>query len=112
MVAAARAAHEANRLLCLAMGDNSQTSWENAPDWQKNSALTGVSSVISHPSITAEQLHESWLDSKRADGWKYGPVKDETLKEHPCFIPYAELPAKQRLKDEMFGMIVRAVLNI
>lgn len=34
----------------------------------------------------------------------------EQKKEHPCFVPYQELPANQRLKDHMFGLVVRAVL--
>lgn len=31
---AACAAHEANRLLCVALGDNSQPAWTDAPEWQ------------------------------------------------------------------------------
>ena len=39
---AAMAAHEANRVLCLALGDTSQPKWEDAPSWQKDSAESGV----------------------------------------------------------------------
>ena len=109
---AARAAHEANRVVCLALGDDSQPKWEDAPSWQKDSAVAGVEQVAKHPGITPEQLHESWLEQKRADGWTYGPVKLPELKQHPCFIPYDGLPVGQRLKDEMFGIVVRAVLGI
>jgi hypothetical protein len=52
--------------------------------------------------------HESWLEEKRADGWKYGPVKDAAKKEHPCFMPYDGLPVDQRLKDYLFSAIVEA----
>lgn len=58
---------------------------------------------------TPEQSHESWLAEKRAAGWKYGPVKDAGKKEHPCFVPYAELPAAQRVKDEIFVAVAKAV---
>ena len=105
--AAARSAHEVNRAYCLALGDASQPSWEEAPDWQKASALKGVVGAL-HGN-TPEQSHEGWLAEKAATGWKYGPVKDPEKKEHPCFVPYAELPPAQRHKDTLFVTTVRAV---
>lgn len=108
---AARLAHEANRILCLALGDASQPKWEDAPDWQKVSARKGVEMIAANPDTTPEQSHEGWLAEKAATGWKYGPVKNPDTKEHPCFVPYNELPAPQRLKDEMFGLTVRAILR-
>ena len=108
---AARLAHEANRILCLAMGDSSQPRWIDAPGWQKDSARKGARMIWDNPSTTPEQSHEGWLAEKAATGWKYGPVKNPETKEHPCFVPYNELPENQRLKDEMFGLTVRAVLS-
>lgn len=35
----AKTAHEVNRAYCLSIGDISQPSWEDAPDWQKKSAV-------------------------------------------------------------------------
>ena len=109
---AAKAAHEANRVLCLALGDTSQPKWEDAPEWQQSSATNGVKMILDNPATTPEQSHEGWLAEKTATGWKYGPVKNPETKEHPCFVPYGELPENQRLKDEMFGLVVRAVLAI
>jgi hypothetical protein len=105
--ACARAAHEVNRAYCLALGDTSQPSWEDAPGWQRTSALNGVSGALA--GNTPEQSHESWLAEKRATGWKFGAVKDPEKKEHPCFVPYAELPASQRGKDLLFVGTVRCV---
>lgn len=105
--ACARAAHEANRAYCIALGDLSQPSWEAAPDWQKSSARQGVGGALA--GNTPEQSHESWLAEKRAAGWKYGPVKDPEKKLHPCFMPYADLPPAQRAKDAVFVTVVRAM---
>jgi len=55
--------------------------------------------------------HDSWLMQKRDDGWSYGPVKDPEKKQHPCFVPYEELPVEQRLKDYLFGAVVKAYFN-
>lgn len=102
--------HEANRAYCHAIGDDSQPSWEDAPTWQRDSAIQGIQAIIDNPDTTPEQSHEGWLDVKRADGWSFGEVKDPVRKVHPCFIPYAQLPENQRVKDELFGAIVRALL--
>jgi len=92
---AARSAHEANRAWCLAHGDDSQLAWADAPSWQKESAKEGVRGVIR--GNTPQQSHETWLEHKAKEGWKYGPTKDPERKEHPCFVPYDELSAAQSL---------------
>lgn len=106
LIACARAAHEANRAYCIAIGDNSQPSWDDAPGWQRSSAINGVAGALA--GATPEQSHESWLAEKRATGWKYGPIKNPDTKEHPCFVPYADLPPSQRAKDDLFLAVVRA----
>lgn len=108
VVAAARAAHEANRAWCLAIGDTSQQSWETAPAWQVDSAVKGVQGVMAGNG--PEQSHESWLKEKEENGWVYGPVKDPEAKTHPCFVPYADLPPEQRAKDHIFVGVVRAFM--
>lgn len=107
--AIAKVAHEINRAYCLAIGDDTQPTWDEAPDWQKESALKGVSFHLANPDATPENSHESWLAQKQADGWKYGEVKDAEKKEHPCFRPYAELPAEQKAKDYLFRQTVHSL---
>lgn len=108
----ARIAHETNRAYCQSIGDQSQPTWEDAPQWQRDSAVAGVKFHLdAHatgetPAPSAS--HDSWLEEKRAAGWTHGPVKDADLKQHPCFVPYHELPIEQRLKDYLFGAIVAA----
>ena len=108
----ARVAHEINRAYCASLGDDSQPSWGNAPDWQKASALAGVDMHLANPDATPENSHESWLAQKTAEGWKYGPVKDAEKKEHPCFLPYSELPPEQKAKDYLFRAVVHAMKDI
>jgi hypothetical protein len=105
----ARVCHEVNRAYCDATGDHSQVPWQDAPTWQRASALQGVRLILDHPETTPEQSHESWLAQKAAEGWRYGPVKDPEKKEHPCLRPYAELPTEQRVKDYLFGAVVRVL---
>jgi len=105
----AKVCHEANRAYCESIGDMSQPTWEAAPEWQRRSAIVGVEFNISHPTAPASASHESWLDEKTRDGWKYGPVKNAEKKEHPCFVTYAALPVEQRRKDALFKAVVGAL---
>lgn len=109
---AAKTAHELNRAYCLSLGDDTQPAWEDAPDWQRESAQIGVEMHLANPDATPEQSHESWLKQKVADGWVYGEVKDAEAKTHPCCVPYAELPAEQKAKDYIFRAAVHAVKAI
>lgn len=106
----AAASHMANRAYCLAIGDESQPVWADAPDWQKDSARNGVEGVLS--GNTPEQSHESWLIEKTKTGWKYGAVKDPEKKEHPCYVPYHELPLEQKRKDDIFVSTVNALASV
>jgi hypothetical protein len=105
----ARVCHEVNRAYCQAIGDFSQAPWDEAPQWQKDSAIAGVKHALANPNTTPEQSHESWLAQKRADGWTWGPKKNPDVKLHPCFRPYAELPTEQKVKDYLFLAICRAL---
>lgn len=104
----ARLAHEVNRAYCASLGDLSQPRWEDAPEWQRTSAIAGVEFTLANPEAPPSASHESWLKQKRADGWAYGPEKDPERKLHPCFVPYDQLPPEQRAKDYLFQGVVRA----
>jgi hypothetical protein len=105
----AMVAHEANRAYCLSIGDYSQLPWGGAPEWQRQSAENGVKFHLENPTSRPSDSHEEWLKEKEATGWKYGPVKDPEKKEHPCFVPYNELPEEQKKKDALFIAVVRAL---
>ena|SRR5579863_2632801 len=105
----ARIAHEVNRAYCLSLGDASQLIWEDAPLWQKKSAVDGVLFHLSNPSASPSASHNKWLEEKLSNGWKWGPVKDAEKKEHPCILDYELLPQEQKAKDFIFKGIVCAL---
>lgn len=105
----ARVCHEANRAYCVGLGDGSQPSWEDAPGWQRASAMSGVRAVMEGTAVSPESQHEAWCAEKVAGGWVYGVEKDAERKTHPCLVPYGELPAAQRRKDVLFRAVVRAL---
>lgn len=104
----ARVAHEVNRAYCQALGDNSQPTWEDAPEWQRASARMGVD-LHTMGDFGPEASHISWMQQKLDDGWAYGPVKDPELKQHPCMVPFDQLPREQQAKDFLFRAVVHAL---
>ena len=97
--------HQVNKAYCESIGDFSQPDFEDAPQWQKDSAINGVEAHLFSGGMTQEQSHESWMKEKLDSGWVYGEVKDPVAKTHPSIVPYNELPLEQRTKDYLFKAI-------
>lgn len=108
----ARVAHEANRAWCYANGDDSQRAWNDAEDWQRASCVDGVRFVLDNPEAGDAAQHENWRRMKLAEGWTYGDVKRPDSRQHPCMVPFDDLPAFQRAKDQLFRSIVLALAAV
>jgi 2-succinyl-5-enolpyruvyl-6-hydroxy-3-cyclohexene-1-carboxylate synthase len=115
VVVIARICHEANRAWCEHWGSDKQPSWDDAPQWQKDSALNGVLHIIEQHEkgtpVTAQANHENWMAHKLADGWEYATVKNADKKQHNCLQPYDKLNAKEKLKDKLVLNIVNSFLE-
>ena len=111
-IAIAMMCHAINAAYCQSMGDDSQPTWDDTPESHKQSLIAGVEMHLANPDATPEQSHESWYKVKEAEGWKYGEVKDMEKKEHPCFLPYEELPDEQKAKDYLFRTTVHLVKHL
>lgn len=109
--AAAKVAHMANKAWCEANGDTSQPDWENAPDWQRSSAINGAKFHAENPEAGDSASHDSWMKEKVDAGWVYGAVKDPEEKTHPCIVPFNELPKHQQVKDTIFRSVVHAIIG-
>lgn len=47
----------------------------------------------------AKNTHENWSVQRMSDGWKYGPHRCDSKKEHPCLVPYEELSEEEKKYD-------------
>lgn len=47
----------------------------------------------------AANAHEIWARQRMDDGWSYGPRRDDTAREHPCLVPYDDLPESEKVYD-------------
>ncbi len=104
----AEVTHEVNKAYCESLGDNSQVAWKEAPEWQKESAVLGVKLHLGNLEAGPEASHQSWRAQKERDGWKFGGIKDADKKEHPCMVPFEQLPRDQQAKDFIFRAVAIA----
>jgi len=51
----------------------------------------------------AENAHEVWAAARKADGWTYGPVRNDALKQHPDMLPYSALPDSEKEYDRIMA---------
>jgi hypothetical protein len=47
----------------------------------------------------AELEHRAWETDRKLDGWRYGPIRDDSRWFHDCLIPYADLPEATKELD-------------
>ncbi len=47
----------------------------------------------------AKNVHEVWAQNRINDGWTYGPVRDDIRRQHPCLVPYDDLPEREKDYD-------------
>ncbi len=52
----------------------------------------------------AKNAHEVWAHNRMNEGWTYGPVRNDALKQHPDLIPYEELTEGEREYDRATAM--------
>lgn len=49
--------------------------------------------------LMAENTHEEWAATRIRQGWTYGKERNDALKQHPCLVPYNELPDSEKEYD-------------
>lgn len=58
-------------------------------------------------------VHDVWAEKRLADGWHYGPQRDDAAKTHPCLVPYADLPESEKAYDRtMVEQALKSVLAL
>ena len=70
-----------------------------SPSPLDTSNISVPESLLELTESLAKNVHEVWAAGRVADGWKYGPVRDEMRKEHPCLIPYEDLSEEEKDYD-------------
>ncbi len=54
--------------------------------------------------LLAKNVHDIWAENRIAQGWTYGEKRDDEKKQHPCLVPYEDLPEEEKLYDRETAM--------
>jgi len=52
----------------------------------------------------ARNAHEVWARERIAQGWRFGPERNDGRKEHPCLVPYEALPDSEKVYDRQAAL--------
>ena len=59
----------------------------------------------------ARAVHAAWMEARRADGWTYGQMRDDAMKQTPCLVPYDQLSEEEKAYDYATAEAVIAKLK-
>ena len=61
----------------------------------------------------AENTHDVWAATRIAQGWSFGPNRDDAAKKHPCLVPYDQLPESEKEYDRKTAAeTLKAILKL
>ena len=54
--------------------------------------------------LLARHTHDVWARGRIAEGWRWGPHRDDARKQHPSLVPYEQLPESEKNYDRNTAM--------
>jgi ryanodine receptor 2 len=54
--------------------------------------------------LLAKNSHDIWAKRRIAEGWIFGPKRDDANKEHPDLVPYEELQESEKEYDRQTAL--------
>ena len=61
----------------------------------------------------AQNTHDVWGQQRMADGWSYGPSRNDERKEHPGLVPYEDLSESEKDYDRVVvEQVIKAILAL
>ena len=61
----------------------------------------------------AENAHDLWAEQRLAQGWSYGTQRNDEQKQHPCLVPYNQLPDSEKEYDRLAALgTLKAILQL
>ena len=63
--------------------------------------------------LLAKNAHDNWALKRIAEGWVFGPNRDDANKRHPDLIPYSDLPESEKEYDRKMAIeTIKAILAL
>ena len=77
-------------------------SYEPAPIDTSGVTLTAELEELTE--LLASNVHDLWARQRMAEGWRYGPERNDARKEHPDLVPYDQLSEGEKAYDRQTAM--------
>jgi ryanodine receptor 2 len=78
-----------------------------------NSAILLSNDLLELTEQLAENAHDHWAKRRIAEGWTFGATRDDDARQHPCLVPYDELPDSEKQYDRDTAMeTLRAIIAL
>lgn len=75
--------------------------------------ITLSADILELTEALAHHAHDVWARQRIAEGWRYGPERDGDRKEHPCLVPYDQLPESEKEYDRSIALeTLKAVIAL
>jgi ryanodine receptor 2 len=55
--------------------------------------------ILELTEMLGRNSHDVWARQRLADGWRFGATRNDQRREHPCLVPYEELPESEKQYD-------------
>ena len=60
--------------------------------------------ILELTELLARNAHDAWARQRFEEGWRFGPQRDDSRKEHPSLVPYEGLPESEKQYDRLTAM--------
>jgi len=74
------------------------------------SRVTLPADVSALTELLARNAHDVWARQRIADGWRWGPARDDARKEHPSLVAYDQLSESEKELDRQTAMETHRVI--
>jgi hypothetical protein len=58
--------------------------------------ITLSEDMVDLTELLAQNAHDIWALKRIEEGWRYGSQRNDETREHPCLVPYDELPDSEK----------------
>lgn len=60
--------------------------------------------LIELTELLARNVHDTYVLERLANGWRYGPQRNDVTKENPTLVPYEELSESEKQFDRKIAV--------
>jgi hypothetical protein len=99
------------RELCILMHDGPPPVWADLSDDARQSITELIVHLANNPFHHAIDVHQAFLDKKRAEGWSEGAYLDTLSKRHPLVKDWDLLSPKYRTKENLKVSMIKHLLQ-